>query len=199
MTIFTAVAWLSNATRSFAIISDNLSHNKCSVYAFLKKIILELKKQNGKLKYISIFSDGCAAQFKNRYTLSNLCFMEQDYGVTAEWNFFATSHGKGAVDAVGGLVKRTVWLEVKSRKASISNALEFHNCAESKLTKIKILFVCDNEIELNKDMLSRRWSCVKSIPRIQSKHHFEKLSCQQLLTGLTSSSSLEICEVVNYS
>ena len=35
--------------------------------------------------------------------------------------FFATSHGKGAVDAVGGKVKHSVWLPVKSRKHVVNN------------------------------------------------------------------------------
>ena len=34
-------------------------------------------------------------------------------------NFFATSHSKGAVDAVGGLLKRFVWNSIKSRKVFV--------------------------------------------------------------------------------
>ena len=32
------------------------------------------------------------------------------------WNFFATSHGKGAVDGVGGVLKRRAWNKVKARQ-----------------------------------------------------------------------------------
>lgn len=35
VTIFTCVAWLHNGTRTFAITSDQLSHNKYDVYCFL--------------------------------------------------------------------------------------------------------------------------------------------------------------------
>ena len=36
----------------------------------------------------------------------NLCNHESDFGMPAEWHFFATSHGKGPCDGIGGTVKR---------------------------------------------------------------------------------------------
>ena len=35
----------------------------------------------------------------------NLCSHRDDFGVSAEWHFSATSHGKGACDGLGGTVK----------------------------------------------------------------------------------------------
>jgi len=32
----------------------------------------------------------------------NLCYHNKDFGIDAEWHFFATSHGKGPCDGVGG-------------------------------------------------------------------------------------------------
>ena len=45
------------------------------------------------------------SQFKNQYSFTNILFHKEDYGSTADWNFFATSHGKGENDGVGGDVK----------------------------------------------------------------------------------------------
>ena len=64
------------------------------------------------VKVINIFSDGAASQFKRRYLFSNLYEWQNDYSVQIMWNFFATSHGKGAVDGIGGTVKRSVWRNV---------------------------------------------------------------------------------------
>ena len=55
---------------------------------------------------IIYFSDGAAAQYKNRKNFLNLCHHKADFGVDAEWHFFATSHGKGPCDGLGGTVKR---------------------------------------------------------------------------------------------
>ena len=138
VTIFTGVAWPQSGHHSFAIISDELSHGKHSVWVFLKHIFNKLVAIQPDVKYMKIFSDGCEAQFKNRYTLSNLTFMRKDFGVDGEWSFFASSHGKGAVDGVGGVVKRAVWNAVRTRKAVARDAREFGECARQK---ILILFL----------------------------------------------------------
>jgi len=134
ITIFTAVAWFQNGCKSFVVISDDLNHDKVTVWAMLGAIVRYLKTEHS-ITHIKLFSDGCAAQFKNRYTQMNLCFMEQDYGVTGTWAFFASSHGKGSVDAVGGTVKRNVWRIVKSRREIVNDATTFH-----KVTLISSLF-----------------------------------------------------------
>jgi hypothetical protein len=35
----------------------------------------------------------------------NLVNQKNDFGIAAEWHFFATSHGKSPCDAVGGTTK----------------------------------------------------------------------------------------------
>ena len=54
------------------------------------------------------FSDGASSHYKNCKNFANLCHYESDFnGIKAEWHFFATSHGKGPCDGVGGTVKRS--------------------------------------------------------------------------------------------
>ena len=65
---------------------------------------------------VMIFSDNCAAQFKSKYTISTLCRMQEEYGIAFEWNFFSSSHGKGAVDGIGATVKRHMWMTVKGKR-----------------------------------------------------------------------------------
>jgi len=125
VTVFTAVAWLKIGCQSYAVVSDDLDLDKYAVWAMLK-IILENLKQAHPIETVTVFSDGCAAQFKNRYTMANLCYMKEDFGVCGEWVFFATSHGKGSVDAIGGTVKRSVWREIKARKIIVNDAETFH-------------------------------------------------------------------------
>ena len=57
------------------------------------------------IQKIEYFSDGCAGQCKNRKNLYNLCQHKFDFGITAVWNFFATSHGKSPCDGIRGTVK----------------------------------------------------------------------------------------------
>ena len=47
---------------------------------FLKNLIPELK-------FVEYFSDGCAAQYKNRKCFYNLCLHEKEFGVKEAWSF----------------------------------------------------------------------------------------------------------------
>lgn len=43
---------------------------------------------------------------KTKKNFLNLCHHKVDFNIEAEWHFFATSHGKGPCDGVGGTLKR---------------------------------------------------------------------------------------------
>lgn len=195
ITIFTAVAWMSGEEKQcFAVISDELGHGKLSVWVFLKTIITSLL-QKYKINTLKIFSDGCAAQFKNKFTLSNLIFAKEDFGIPiVQWSFFASSHGKGAVDGVGATVKRAVWTTVKARRCIVSTAEEFAKCAESQLKGIKIILVTKEEIKKYEDFLTARWKTVCPIPKLQTIHHLEvsKEEPDKLLVASTSKSLFTI-------
>lgn len=92
--------------RNICIISDCRDHNADTVHAFLQSVNPYLKTVYPEMKKIHYFTDGCAGQYKNKYNFLNLCFHSEDFGLCAEWNFFATSHGKSACDGIGGTVKR---------------------------------------------------------------------------------------------
>lgn len=92
---------------SFVIISEILEHNTVAVHLFQRKFVQFLKMHfTQEIKRIIYFSDGCAGQYKNRKNIANLINHERDFGCSAEWHFFATSHGKGPCDGVGGTLKR---------------------------------------------------------------------------------------------
>lgn len=70
--------------------------------------------------------------YKEKFSLSNI-----------SWNFFATSHGKGSVDGIGGSAKRMVWQQVISRKVRVNNATDFHNVIREKNSKIQTIIFND--------------------------------------------------------
>ena len=90
---------------------------------------------------INIFSDGPTSQFKQRFLFSNLHHWEQDHDITIRWNFFATSHGKGVVDGIGGTVKRTVWRHIRSERSHITTPHDYAALAKQLCSNVQIEFV----------------------------------------------------------
>ena len=60
-----------------------------------------MKKCHPNVSKIEYFSDGCVAQYKNRYNFVDLCMHKRDFGFDAEWNSFATAHGKSPCEGIG--------------------------------------------------------------------------------------------------
>lgn len=87
------------------MVSDCPHHDTVTVHLFQKSFI-RFAAARLHPKNIIYFSDGAASQYKNRKTFLNLCYHKDDFGVKAERHFSATSHGKGACDGLGGMVKR---------------------------------------------------------------------------------------------
>lgn len=106
ITVFTAVAWIKEEAQSYVLVSDNLHHEKKSVTAFLSGVIKNMMSKHSTINVVHIFSDGAASQFKNKYIWAflSITFNQIFLKVSVKWHYFATSHGKGAVDGVGSTV-----------------------------------------------------------------------------------------------
>lgn len=57
VTIFTCVTWMAGMKKCNALVSDNLSHDKYSVWSFLKVIMDDLTTHKG-IEDVTLFSDG---------------------------------------------------------------------------------------------------------------------------------------------
>jgi len=79
------------------------------------------------LRRMCLWSDGCAAQFKNRFQMSKLVELvtkDTRFGLEgAEHHFFASCHGKGPSDAVGGWTK-TLLKRMEMEEGMIFNTPE---------------------------------------------------------------------------
>ena len=82
-----------------------------------------------------------------------------------EWNFFATSHGKGAVDGIGGSVKRMVWRKVRSRKAEAAFVEVAKSCTGTAITTK--LITKQDIIKVKEDEM---WQDVETVPGTKSFH-----------------------------
>jgi hypothetical protein len=158
------------------IISDCLKHDTITVHAFISAMVSHLKATLPSMNKIIYFSDGAASQYKNYKNFSNLCYHKSDHGLDAEWNFFATSHGKSPCDGIGGTVKRLV--ARASLQATVDNhiltAIQMFNWASEHIDGVKFLFVSaddvtDNSVHFD---LPSRFASATTVTGTRSHHSF---------------------------
>ena len=124
---------------------------------------------------LNVWSDGSWSQFKNRFIAASLKRLEQINNIKLIWNFFATSHGKGPVDAIGGTVKRQVAARVFQRRAIVKDSITFYKCALEACSKINIYHFSSLQVkeETEKYEFVSLFQAAVNLPGISNAHQFQ--------------------------
>lgn len=189
------------ACQSVCMISDHLKHDTITVHAFLKVLIPYLQGLM-KVDKVIYFSDGAASQYKNFKNFANLCCHARDFGPSAEWHFFATSHGKSPCDGIGGTVKRLV------ARASLQSPVEGHimyprelyDWAVTNITGIKFFWVDKLDVAAVTKSQQERFEQYQRIPGTRDNHCFVPVSDSHLqvkrVSEDTTTFTVQACKAV---
>ena len=179
VSLFTLAIWtkeaagVDNVCESHDIVSDEMMHDKKAVAVFMFHVVDQLiKKRHQNVKQVYVFSDGPSSQFKNKYIAHFLHTLNKI--VPIQWNYFATSHGKGVVDGIGGTVKRLVSNAVMTGKSPVvADAQSFYRVASSLTSSVTVSIVSQKEITDTLDLLSLEKCFSEALPlRGISKMHY---------------------------
>lgn len=157
---------------SLTVISNCNAHDVYSVHLYQGKLMSHLLSRFPAIQKIIYFSDGCAAQYKNCKAFLNLCYHQHDFSIQAEWHFFATSHGKGPSDGIGGTVKREATKESLRRpyENEITQPEHLYQFATTNLPNMNFAFSTQEEYGEEKTRLQRRLLDAKIIAGTQKLH-----------------------------
>lgn len=182
--------------KSIMIIAESLKHNVEAVYLFRTKLIGHLKEFFGdtfKNKKIKFFTDGAASQYKNKYNFVNLCLFKHDFEISAEWHFFATSHGKSACDAMGGSFKRNVRNHnMKHPTDALTNAYQLFEWARKNVESSFHFIYCTEKQydDMYKKLNSERYNIpIKTVVGTQGFHCFKPINEYEIAVSVLSEST----------
>ncbi len=120
----------------------------------------------------------------------------------AEWHFFATSHGKGPSDGIGGTVKREATRASLQRPFNdqILTPLKLFNFVKSSLPGIEAQFMTVAEWKEEQQFLSERFAIAKTVAGTQRLHSFVPVSETKLqVREYSNSSSSTVVSVIKNS
>ena len=128
----------------YTLCSDDVVHDKNSIYFYNKQIIADIQQKGGTTQYIHYWSDEPSSQFKNKFNATNLKFYLHDYRISVDGNFFAATPGKVENDGSGRDAKNGVWHKVLQKKVVVANLGDFVMVAQAKFTEF-IIFHLPNK------------------------------------------------------
>ena len=108
----------------------------------------------------------------------NLCHHEADFGMPAEWHFFATSHGKSACDGARGTLKRIVTKASLQRPYDnhILTTKDLYEFASQNIKGMDFAFASNEEHYEEMKRLEPRFSNCRTNPGTQRLHSFKPVS-----------------------
>ncbi|KAK6168560.1 hypothetical protein SNE40_021068 [Patella caerulea] len=131
---------------TFCTVSENLHHGPGGVWGHLRPILKKIRELHPEVTSLHVFSDGPTTQYKQKQNFYLLSTEPKKLGFNnTSWNFFASGHGKGIPDGVGGAVKRNADREVRFG-SDISSAISFVDCM--KKSQVDVILI-SNEAILN--------------------------------------------------
>ena len=162
---------------SFCFLSSETVHNVPMVYAMQTKLVNLLKDRVPGLVKVEYITDGCAEQYKNFKTFSNIVYHFNDLGVICVWSFYATSHGKSACDGLGGCVKRYTANESLRRPASngITDVQTMKDYCQKTFTDIHFEITSKDDIDSATKTMTKRVEMSSTLDGTRSYHYFEHL------------------------
>ena len=186
--------------KCYCVICNCMHHDTISVHVFLSKLLTELKTFLS-FELIHYFSDGSAAQYKNFKNFMNLCHHYTDYGIRAEWNFFATSHGKSPCDGIGGTVKRLAARASLQRPIDnqILTPLNLYDFCKESITGISFIYVDSDEVDNIKDNQEKRFSTGNTVAGTRDNHKFVPVNENQVCVSRISNDNTSFIANVNES
>ena len=115
-------------TRNVTVTSEAKDHFRIVAHTCVIKVLEEVTKEMPAIIKVYLWSEGCAAQFCSRFVFHLILGMDEKYDIT--WCCNELHYGKGPRDGIGGTVKISVFLDLKSRKVQITSAEFFASYAD---------------------------------------------------------------------
>ena len=117
------------------------------ILLFMSNLISHVTSAYPSVAVLNVSNDVVASQFTQHFLFSHVYSWEQQYHSKFIWNFFATSHGKGAVDGIGGSVKCSVWRHVSAGCNAPLNAQKYADIAKECNPNVLMIYVSSEEIQ----------------------------------------------------
>jgi len=164
VTLHTGVAYINNKPVSFCSVSPSYRHDPPAIWAHLLPVFEYLKKEHPNLQTVNMWSDGPTTQYRNKHNFWLFNHLIHRFFPFATWNMFEAGHGKGAADAIGGVVKRCADDAVKMGR-DLPDALSVFKLLSDK-TSVKIFFVEEIDIAAVTELIPPNMAPIKGTMEI---------------------------------
>lgn len=167
LNLHTGIYYTKEQKTGFCTVSESKRQDASAIWTHMEPVLTDIRLKFPKVDTIHFWSDGPSKQYKNKNNFSLLCSVPPTLGFKkTTWNFFPTSHGKGAPDGIGGTVKRTAD-NLILRGNDIVNGNIFHEMVGKSLCSTKLYVITEADMHPYDALLSQP---LKPVPATRKLH-----------------------------
>ena len=127
--------------KSVVAVTENSDHNRITSMSCLKKVINTVDPECSKsISNVVLWSDSMGTQFRSRFIfqlLAGTMFLNKSFC----WFYNEEHYGKVPMDDVGGVIKKVIFLKVKSGQIVVHVPKEFFDGAMKFLSSIITVYL----------------------------------------------------------
>jgi len=171
--LFTAAVTYKTDCKTYLICSNSSDKGKNTIAVFLSTLYELIEDGSRDPQHEIIWSDGPSSEFKNRFMVHLIKHLSAKYNKPFTWKYFATSHGKGVIDGIGGRAKSLVRMTVMSKGSGspvVQNSTDFVRVASGLLNKTSVIHVSQSDIDLKFAEMDLDWSNAPAVAGIHKIH-----------------------------
>lgn len=174
------------SSQSFTSVSDCLDHASFAIWAHLKPILVKIN-ENPKFDTIHVISDSPSGQYRNRFTMYLIPKILPKISPNIKnftWNFTEAGHGKGPMDGVGGVLKKTADTHVLHGN-DITSCDDFVEILTEKCPSVSLIKISKENIDEIKLISTKSAAAVPNITQLH-QIKWEKKDPEKIYTRFLS-------------
>jgi hypothetical protein len=181
---------------TFCCVSDDRTHDSSFVIASLKTVFDARPGLLRNVRKVHFITDGARQHYKSKNSMWFLAHHQTIFGLSAEWHFHASAHGKGPCDGVGASIKRQCQMyslrqDGRPQSKPVQSATELVHWAQEHCDKIKVLLIDLERLQKLRNIAAEVKKEAQQISGISNLHRFtvDNSGPTTVICRVTSSSS----------
>uniref|UniRef100_A0A1A8PVR2 Uncharacterized protein n=2 Tax=Nothobranchius rachovii TaxID=451742 RepID=A0A1A8PVR2_9TELE len=167
ITLHTGMYYIKGEKAGFCTVSESKRQDASAIWTHMDPVLKTIKMKYPHITTVHFWSDGPSKQYKNKKNFYFLSGIPSTLGFErATWNFFPTSHGKGAPDGIGGTVKRTAD-NLVLRGNDLTDGKTFLEKVSNSLRGIQLHYITEEDMQIYDALLIQP---LKQVPLTRQIH-----------------------------
>nr|XP_054592211.1 uncharacterized protein LOC129157084 [Nothobranchius furzeri]XP_054592212.1 uncharacterized protein LOC129157084 [Nothobranchius furzeri]XP_054592213.1 uncharacterized protein LOC129157084 [Nothobranchius furzeri]XP_054592214.1 uncharacterized protein LOC129157084 [Nothobranchius furzeri] len=167
ITLHTGMYYIKGEKAGFCTVSESKRQDASAIWTHMDPVLKTIKTKYPHITTVHVWSDGPSKQYKNKKNFYFLSGIPSTLGFEkVTWNFFPTSHGKGAPDGIGGTVKRTAD-NLVLRGNDLTDGKTFLEKVSNCLRGIQLHYITEEDMQIYDALLIQP---LKQVPLTRQIH-----------------------------